>query len=84
MNPMTVYSEEGSAIRSANAASYADWATWNTGWRGNLNANWHILKGAGEGARGGSSIVANFIIVALLMTISNQARRPEHDAGGVV
>lgn len=33
---------------------------------------------------GGSSIVANFIIVALLMTISNQARRPEHDAGGVV
>lgn len=33
---------------------------------------------------GGSSIVANFIIVALLMTISNNSRREESRAGGVI
>lgn len=33
---------------------------------------------------GGSSIVANFIIVALLMTISNNARKADSAAGGVI
>lgn len=33
---------------------------------------------------GGSSIVANFILVALLMVISNNARRDEAESGGVI
>lgn len=33
---------------------------------------------------GGSSIVANFVIVALLLMVSDRARRPEEPVGGVV
>jgi cell division protein FtsW (lipid II flippase) len=33
---------------------------------------------------GGSSIVANFILIALLMVISNNARREDDAAGGVI
>jgi cell division protein FtsW (lipid II flippase) len=33
---------------------------------------------------GGSSVVANMVLIALLLLISDRARRPEPDAGGVV
>jgi RHS repeat-associated protein len=54
IEPTIQSSSEGAAIRTANAASYADWAKWNTGFLGGLRAIGSVALGAGSGALHGA------------------------------